>query len=170
MYYLVIIGTTDTPVYEVIFPSFKSGTTQSTSQTPVTFPANIEQMLPFVANLALDLVDDAQWLSNSLYLSKVDTFYGLVVNAFVTQGNIKFLICYDNGSGSVLESGSTSLSSSSAATSSSSKHDDAAIRQFFIDLQDLYVKCSLSPFYNVNDAITSPDFDLKVKLLAKKHL
>lgn len=160
MYYFVIVGTTDTPVYEVIFPSFKSG-----SHSPGAFPSNIEQMLPFVANLALDLVQDAQWLTNSLYLSKVDTFYGLVVNAYVTQGNIKFLLCYDNGTNSVLDAGSTSLSSSST-----SKHDDAAIRQFFIDIHDLYVKCSLSPFYNVNDAITSPDFDLKVKLLAKKHL
>jgi len=32
------------------------------------------------------------------------------------------------------------------------------------------VKCLLNPFYSVNDAILSPEFDLKVKLLARKYL
>lgn len=90
----------------------------------------------------------------------MDSFYGLQVNAFITQGSIKFVLCFDNnGSGNLLSN-----------SSGINKYDDNSIRQFFVEANDLYVKCLMNPFYSVNDAITSPDFDLKVKMLARKYL
>lgn len=154
-YYLAIIGTDDSPIYELVFSSFK-GSNPGTA----AFLPNIDKVLPFIANLALDLVDDAHWLSPNLYLGKVDAFYGLLVNAYLTQGNLKFVLCHDGGQ----------TADGVSAPVTQSKHDDVAIRQFFVDVHDLTTKCVMNPFYNVNDAITSPDFDYKVKVLAKKYL
>lgn len=148
-YYFSIIGTRDNPLYELEFSSFKLATAPGKSQ----FSASIKEILPFITNSSLDLIDDSQWTSSGFYLGKIDLFYGLMVNAFVTQGNIKFILCYD-------------LPSNLGAQ----KHDDNLIKQFFVEANDLYVKCLLNPFYSVNDAILSPEFDLKVKLLARKYL
>ncbi|KAK6201349.1 uncharacterized protein RJT21DRAFT_34604 [Scheffersomyces amazonensis] len=158
-YYLTIIGTRDNPLYEVEFSSFKpnsSSTSSSASASSIPgraqFAPDVREILPFIANSSLDIIDDSQWSTSNFNLGRVDSFYGLVVNAFITQGNVKFVLCYDNvGSGT------------------NSKYDDNLIRQFFIDVNDLYVKCLLNPFYRVNDAIVSPEFDIKVKLLARKY-
>ncbi|RLV92715.1 Trafficking protein particle complex subunit 20 [Spathaspora sp. JA1] len=156
-YYLVIIGTRDNPVYELEFSSFKNlglPTTASTNATPpipgkARFAPNIQELLPFIANSSLDLIEDAQWSNNQLYLGKIDSFYGVSINAFLTPGNIKFILCYDNG---VVKS------------------EENSIKQFLNEINELYVKTLLNPFYTVNDAIISPEFDLKVKQLARKYL
>lgn len=154
-YYFTIIGTRDNPLYELEFSSFKSASLSSSSIPGKSqFSSSIKEMLPFISNSSLDLIEDSQWASNQFYLGKIDSFYGLMVNAFVTQGNIKFILCYDlPGSNSGIQ-----------------KYDDNLIKQFFVESNDLYVKCLLNPFYSVNDAILSPEFDLKVKLLARKYL
>ncbi|EGW34708.1 uncharacterized protein SPAPADRAFT_132846 [Spathaspora passalidarum NRRL Y-27907] len=155
-YYLAIIGTRDNPIYELEFASFKNTTILSSPSTPNTpppipgkarFAPNVKELLPFIANSSLDLIEDAQFTSNQLNLGKIDTFYGISINAFITPGNIKFVLCYD---GNVKEENS--------------------IRSFFNEINELYVKTLLNPFYAVNDAIISPEFDLKVKQLARKYL
>ncbi|ODV77617.1 transport protein particle 20 kDa subunit [Suhomyces tanzawaensis NRRL Y-17324] len=154
-YYFSIIGTRDNPVYEFEFSSFKNSLAMSTSTSvpgKSQFSASIKEMLPFISNSSLDIIEDAQWTTNLFYLGKIDSFYGLLVNAFITQGNIKFVLCYDVSNGTT------------------QKYDDSSIKQFFIEANDLYVKCLLNPFYSVNDAIVSPDFDLRLKLIAKKYL
>lgn len=154
-YYFSIIGTKDNPVYEVEFSSFKNIPTTNTSGPYVPgkaqFQPSIKELLPFIANSSLDLIEETQWSSNQVYLGKVDSFYGLLVNAFLTQGNIKLILCYDGNY-------------------SGSKSEENSIKQFFNEVNELYVKNLLNPFYSVNDPIISPEFDLKVKLLAKKYL
>lgn len=86
------------------------------------------------------------WSTQVLNLGKIDQFYGINISAYLTQGSIKFVLCYD------------------------SNKDENSIRQFFQDVNELYVKILMNPFYNVNDAILVPEFDYKVKLLAKKYL
>ncbi|CUM67852.1 uncharacterized protein PRCAT00005561001 [Priceomyces carsonii] len=159
-YYFTIIGTRDNPLYELEFSTFKgNGTAQQLQYIPgkTQFSPSIREILPFISNSSLDLIEDAQWSTNQFYLGKVESFYGLLVNAFITQGNIKFILCYDlNGPGT----NGTGLQ----------KHDENSIKQFFIETNELYVKCLMNPFYSVNDAICSPDFDLRIKLLARKYL
>lgn len=154
-YYFTIIGTQDNPIYEVEFSSFKNIPSSTTTAPYVPgksqFQPSIKELLPFIANSSLDLIEESQWSSTPLHLGKVDSFYGLLVNAFLTQGNIKLILCYD---GNV----------------SGSKSEENSIKQFFIEINELYVKNLLNPFYSVNDPIISPEFDLKVKLLAKKYL
>lgn len=186
-YYFTIIGTKDNPLYELEFSSFKSSSpTPGQSQ----FGTKVKEILPFVTHSALDIVEDATWSTNQFSLGRIDSFYGLLINAFITQGNIKFLLCYDTNSSSS-NGGSSSGSgvgsaagkapgpgvgttshalSTSSVSISTSKNDDNSIKQFFMEVNDLYVKCLLNPLYSVNDPIVSPDFDLKVKVLAKKYL
>lgn len=163
-YYFTVIGTQDNPLYELEFSSFK-GTSNSAFPGQLTFSNRIKELLPFITNASLDLIEDAQWSTNAFNLGKVDSFYGMRVNAFVTQGNIKFILCYDANS-----SNSGGLEYMMTSALSSNKHDETVIKHFFTEAYDLYVQTLLNPFYLVNDPIVSPDFDYRLKLLARKYL
>lgn len=158
-YYFAIIGTRDNPIYELELSSFKSSAKSVPGQSQ--FSPQVKELLPFIANSSLDLIEDAQWTTGNFNLGKVDSFYGLQVNAFITQGNIKFVLCYDSaGSNGGIDS----------MISSGSKHDDGVIKQFFLEAYDYYVKALLNPFYSVNDPLVSADFDYRIKSLARKYL
>jgi hypothetical protein len=105
------------------------------------FSPSVREILPFIVHAALD-----------------NLFHGIGISAFVTQGSIKFLLCSDAGA------------LGPAAGGGPTKSDDNAIKQFFMEVNELYVKCVLNPLYAVNDPIELPDFDLKVKMLARKYL
>ena len=160
-----MIGTKDNPLYEAEFSSFKNAASSSTAtSSPVSstsvlpgtsqqqlpgksqFTASTKELLPFIANASLDLIEEQMWSTQVLNLGKIDQFYGINISAYLTQGSIKFVLLYD------------------------SNKDENSIRQFFQDVNEVYVKVLLNPFYNVNDAILAPEFDYKVKLLAKKYL
>lgn len=52
-------------------------------------------------------------------------------------------------------------------------HDTKAeepIRQFFTEVQEVYVKCLMNPFYEVDMRITSVVFDSRVRAAARKYL
>lgn len=153
-YYFTVIGNRDNLLYELEFSSFKTGV-QHPGRSH--FPPKVRELLPFITNSSLDLIEDAQWGTSAFHLGKVDSFYGLQVTAFVTQGNVKLVLCNDS-------EGLESL------LGVPGKHDETAIRQFFTEVYDLYVKTLLNPFYAVNDPIVLPDFDLRVKYLARKYL
>lgn len=156
-YYFAIIGTRDNPIYELELSSFKSSAKSVPGESQ--FSPKIKELLPFITNSSLDLIEDAQWTTGGFHLGKVDSFYGLLVSAFVTQGNIKFVLCCDSaGSGGV------------ESVLLGSKHDDGVIKQFFVETYDYYVKALLNPFYSVNDPLVSPDFDYRIKSLARKYL
>jgi hypothetical protein len=139
-YYLAMVGTRDSPVYEAELGTHRQGH----DGTP-RFSAEMKELNPFVVHAAIDVVEDLQWKANSQYLKVVDEFNGYLVSGFVTAGNIKFLLVHET-------------------------KNEESIRQFFTELNDLYVKTLLNPFYKVNDPITSPVFDMKVRLFAKKYL
>ena len=146
-YYFSIIGTKDNPLYELEFSSFKSGNISTTDNVPgkSQFPQSTKELLPFIANSSLDLIDDQAFTTNVLNLGKIDQFYGLSINAYVLQSQVKFILCYNS-------------------------KEESTIKQFFQEVNELYTKCLMNPFYNVDDAIVSPDFDLKIKQLARKYL
>lgn len=139
-YYLAIIGTSNSPIYELEFGTHRQGGDGSSK-----FSQEMKESNPFVLYSALDIVDDVQWHTPGLYLKVVDNFYSHLISAFVTKGNIRMMLLHE------------------------SKNEES-IRQFFFDVYDLYVKTLLSPFYFVNQPITSPLFDQKVRLLARKYL
>lgn len=97
----------------------------------------------FVLHASLDAVDEAMWSSKELHLKTVDRFNNLFVTAYVTPGNARFLLLHEG------------------------KNDDA-IRSFFAEVHELYLRVMLNPFHTPTTRITSKVFDQKVKVLAKR--
>ncbi|EQC28397.1 hypothetical protein SDRG_13726 [Saprolegnia diclina VS20] len=97
----------------------------------------------FVLHSALDVVHEAMWANNSMWLKVVDKFNDQFVSGFVTATNVKFVLLHE------------------------SRNEDA-IKAFFLDVYDLYVKLLLNPFYTHDTPITSNDFDTRVRALAKR--
>jgi trafficking protein particle complex subunit 2 len=48
--------------------------------------------------------------------------------------------------------------------------NDDAVRAFFVEVHEVYVKVLLNPFYMPNSRVESRDFDSRVKASAKRHL
>ncbi|ETV73463.1 hypothetical protein H257_11596 [Aphanomyces astaci] len=99
----------------------------------------------FVLHSSLDVVHESMWTNNNMWMKVVDKFNDQFVSGFVTATTIKFLLLHE------------------------SRNEDA-IKLFFQEVYDLYVKLLLNPFYAHDSLITSPDFDLRVRALAKRIL
>ncbi|CCI48689.1 hypothetical protein ABG067_006214 [Albugo candida] len=99
----------------------------------------------FLIHSALDVVDEMTWTTSAMALKVVDTFNDQYVSAFVTATNLKFLLLHD------------------------SRNDDA-IKSFFLELYELYLKLLMNPFYEYDTKIASEIFDARVKTLARRYL
>lgn len=99
----------------------------------------------FVLHAALDAVDEAMWSTKELHLKAVDRFNNLVVTAFVTPGCARFLLLHDG-------------------------RNDDAIKNFFTDVYEVYLKVMLNPLHTTTTRITNREFDRKVRLLARKNI
>ncbi|KAJ2035695.1 TRAPP subunit [Coemansia sp. RSA 455] len=129
-YYFAIVGTNDSPLYET-----ELGVQRDESK----------YLNQFIVHAALDLVDDAQFMSTACYLKTIDRYNDWNVSAYVTPSNTRLMLLHE------------------------AKADDA-IRLFFTDCHELYLKTLLNPFYEPNTPIQSQAFDVKVNTLAKKYL
>lgn len=96
----------------------------------------------FVLHASLDALEEAEWNSSSAYLGVIDRFNLLQVSAFVTPSRIRLLLLHDGRS-------------------------DDAIRTFFKDVYELYLRVALNPFFTPAGKITSPYFHQRVKGVAK---
>lgn len=79
-------------------------------------------------------------------LGVVDTFGSSSVSTFISPGNLRIMVMYDGA-----------------------KSEDA-LKHFFTDVHALYLKHLLNPFYKPHTAIESPEFDARVKALARRYL
>ncbi|KAH7100660.1 transport protein particle complex subunit [Auriculariales sp. MPI-PUGE-AT-0066] len=102
-------------------------------------------VIQMIAHASLDVVEDLMRTNPGMYLKAVDKFNDWTVSAFITPGNIKFVLLHDG------------------------KNDDG-IRSFFSDVWELYVKTTMNPFHQLNTPIRSAVFDTRVKASAKKYL
>ncbi|EFC48616.1 sedlin-domain-containing protein [Naegleria gruberi] len=124
----------DCPIYEL-----EISTSKKTDQS---------QLKQFVLHASLDAVEELQWTTNALFLKSVDRFNEFNIYGFVTGGNIRFLLLFENDK----------------------KNDDQTIKSFFSDVFELYIKIQMNPFYELYTPITSHDFDTRVKQLANKYI
>eukprot|EP00434_Breviolum_minutum_P002360 symbB.v1.2.002085.t1/scaffold109.1/size325261/3 len=98
----------------------------------------------FVVHAALDLVDEMVWSTSSMFLRVVDKFNDFHVSAYCTAGHVRMMLLH--------------------------KHrNEEAIRAFFADVHDLFLKAMLSPFQTPDTRIQSPIFDQKVRAAGQKH-
>lgn len=143
----------------------------------------MKELNPFILHASLDIVEDLQWQINpashlgnggngangsnggggflrsrtvsntdNCYLGKVDHFYGLAITAYISYGGMKFVMIHGN------------------SANNSVAIDDNNVRTFYQEVHELYVKTLMNPFYKITDPITSPAFDSRVKVLARKYL
>ncbi|KAF9779494.1 Sedlin [Thelephora terrestris] len=102
-------------------------------------------VIQMIANASLDAIEEVMRRENVMYLKSVDKFNEWIVSAFVTAGNMKFIILHET------------------------KNDDG-IKVFFNDLWELYVKTAMNPFHTAHTPIRSTVFDSRVRASAKKNL
>ncbi|EFA86777.1 trafficking protein particle complex subunit 2 [Heterostelium album PN500] len=125
-YTFIIIGKNDNPLYELELPALSSQKKDA---------AYINQ---YILHSSLDVVEEAVWKTNNMYLKIVDKYNKYNISSYVTAGHIKFMLLHE-------------------------KKDEEAIRNFFVDVHDLYLKILLNPFYTYNTPITSTAFDAREK-------
>ncbi|KZT37658.1 transport protein particle complex subunit [Sistotremastrum suecicum HHB10207 ss-3] len=103
---------------------------------------NVVQMIAYAS---LDVIEELMRTNSAMYLKGVDKFNEWTVSAFITPGNMKFVLLHDG------------------------KNDDG-VKAFFTDVWDLYVKTMLNPFHSAHTAIKSAVFDGRVRASARRHL
>ena len=78
------------------------------------------------------------------HLKRIDKFNEYIVSAFVTASGIRFLVLHD-------------------------KHNDDAIRHFFIEVYEAFIKQSMNPMYKHGEKIYSVRFNHKVEAIGKRY-
>jgi hypothetical protein len=81
--------------------------------------------------------------------------------------DVKFLLLH---APSQPASATTSRSSTSIGANPTSPQTEEAIKQFFTEIYENWVKTIMSPFYQVNMEVRSPIFRARVVAAGKKYL
>jgi len=84
-YYLVIVGKSDNPIYELEY------STRGNEK-----PSEHRYLTQFIAHASLDLVDEYVWTTSQMYLKCVDKFNEWYVQAFVGgSARVRLLLLHD---------------------------------------------------------------------------
>lgn len=105
----------------------------------------LQYLHQFILFSSLDNILSNMWSNSSTFLRVVDKFNYTSVSAYATQGGKVFLLLH------------------------SGKSEDA-VRAFFLEAHELYVKHLLNPFAEPEGQITSPHFAAQVRTIAKRIL
>lgn len=101
------------------------------------------------------------------YLKVVDKFFNNYVSCFVTAGNVKFLLLHQPA----LPPGPpTSRSSTAIGANPTSPATEEAVRNFFVEVYENWVKAIMNPFYKTNMEVSSPVFRQRVAAAGRKYL
>lgn len=98
----------------------------------------------FIAYSALDIIDELESTSTSMYLKSIDKFNEWTVYAFVPN-KLRILLLSTNKIARVDEN-------------------------FFIEIYQTYCKFATNPLYTHNSLIKSASFDKKVAQIARRYL
>ena len=100
------------------------------------------------------------------YLKCIDKFFNNYVSCFVTGGNVKLLLLHQPSQ----PVSSTSRVSTAIGANPTGQATEEAIRNFFVEVYENYVKAIMSPFYRANMEIKSPVFRNRVVAAGRKYL
>ncbi|UYV75859.1 TRAPPC2 [Cordylochernes scorpioides] len=155
------------------------------SNKPDPRKEDYHHLTQFIAHAALDLVDEYMWSSSNMYLKHVDQFNEWFVSAFVTASNIlldRQLPLWTGychyGQATAIMDGLLPLWTGNCHYGQAtirfvmlhdSKNEDG-IKNFFLDMYEIYIKHSLNPFYDHNSPIKSANFEKKAQFFGKRHL
>ena len=84
--------------------------------------------------------------------------------------DIKFLLLHAPSSSLSSSTTANSRGSTSVAANPTSPATEEAIRQFFSDVYEVWVKTSMSPFFNIDMELKSPVFRARLAAAGKKYL
>lgn len=85
----------------------------------------------------------------------------------MTGANVKFLLLHQP---TAAASSTSSRSSTSIAANPTSAATEEAIKNFFMEVYDSWVKAIMSPFYKANMEVRSPVFRARVAAAGRKYL
>ncbi|CAK7197440.1 TRAPP subunit [Sporothrix eucalyptigena] len=194
-YYFVIVGTQDNPLFEYEFGTSKQG-----GDGQAHFAEQARHLNQFVVHSSLDVVEEVQWANGQMYLKCVDKFFHNYVSCFVTGANTKFLLLHQptaasnaygsaggvgaggpimaasgllgagNNAAPAVTAAASSRASTSIGANPTSAATEEAIKNFFNEVYENWIKTTMSPFYKANMEIKSPVFRARVAAAGKKYL
>lgn len=103
------------------------------------------------------------------YLKHVDKFFNNYVSCYITAGNIKFLLLHQPTTPN-MAAATSSRSSTSIAANPTSPQTEEAVRNFFVEVYENWVKAIMNPFYRANMEVRSPVFRQRVAAAGRKYL
>ncbi len=195
-YYFAIIGTKDNPLFEHEFGTSKQGgdgiarfrdDARHMNQFIVHSSLDIVEEVqwttgcmsasPFrLFNTCCFPLPTDITRGSKRYLKSIDRFHTSYISCLLTGGNIKLLLlhCPDRTAGATTINSTTNRpstsSSNSIASNPTSPAAEEAIRQFFAEVYENWVKTLMNPFYIVNMPVTSPVFRQRVVAAGRKYL
>lgn len=195
-YYFAIIGTQDNPLFEYEFGTAKQGgdgiarfpeQARHMNQFIVHSSLDIVEEVQWAGGqmYGLHSTSSLEILTTlNRYLKCIDRFYNNYVSCFMTGGSriplapssttrakdisdVKFLLLH---APSQPASANTTRASTSIAANPTSPQTEEAVKQFFTEVYESWVKTIMSPFYQVNMEVKSPVFRNRVVAAGKKFL
>ncbi|EFP83092.2 uncharacterized protein PGTG_09045 [Puccinia graminis f. sp. tritici CRL 75-36-700-3] len=194
-YYFVIVGVLDNPIYEAHLTTSKTSASSSVPPAPLSAhpsysllqelsgplttsvtgvgggeekvekqkegPGQEDQsaisyarkdsergrhVVQLVSHAALDTIDALIWAEKSMYLKQIDRFHEWSVSAWIPPGGMRFVLLHEI------------------------KNNDDGIKMFFLEAWESFVRHQLSPFYEINSRIASPQLDTRIRTSARKFL
>ncbi|AWU74101.1 uncharacterized protein C5L36_0A07040 [Pichia kudriavzevii] len=112
---------------------------------PVYELSSQDSSFAMAAMASLDILESVQFKENKSFFPNIDTYNSNSIHIYLTLANTKFILISD-----------------SIPTDN--------IRLFCMEINELYIKKSLSPFHEYNTPIRSKAFHQRVKHIASKYL
>ncbi|KNB08583.1 hypothetical protein FOXG_09403 [Fusarium oxysporum f. sp. lycopersici 4287] len=157
-YYFAIVGTQDNPLFEHEFGTSKQG-----GDGQSRFSDQVRHLNQFILHSSLDIAEEVQWSHGQIVLTSSST---TTYHAFVTAGNVKFLLLHQP----IIPTGTSSRSSTAIGANPTSPATEEAIKMFFTEVYENWVKAIMSPFYRANMEVRSPVFRTRVAAAGRKYL
>ncbi|KAL9104617.1 MAG: hypothetical protein Q9163_000482 [Psora crenata] len=193
-YYFCIVNSRDQPLFELEFGTSKQG-----GDGIARFSQEARHMNPYIVHSSLDLADDVQWTNSQMYLKRIDHFASSYISCFLTPTSTRFLLLHlphppntapqtktspmsfppfvpytSIPSTSTTTAGShvsgTGGSSTSIPNNPTSQQTEEAIRQFFGEVFEVWIKANMSPFQSTEGKLRSPVFRQRAIAAGKKYL